>query len=98
MSHIVDGRSSRAERNHTSQAEADWLTAEELGKHLNLSGTAVRELLVKLGHGSLEAKKPTEKAFSTGLARRFTSHGKHIFKWNRKAILPELKDANRTKN
>lgn len=92
MTHVIDGRSGRADRNHTRQVETEWLTAEELGRHLNLSANAIREILARMGHKCQEAKKPTKTAFKTGLARQFHHHGKKIFKWNRKEILPEIKE------
>lgn len=92
MTHVIGGRAGRAERSHTSQSEADWLTAEELGKHLNLSANAVKDTLVEMGHKCKEAKKPKEEALRTGLAREFRHHGRKIFKWNRKIVLPELRN------
>lgn len=95
MDRIVGNRAERAERTKTSQAAHDWLTAEELGKHLNMSGDGVRELLMELGYGCRESKKPTKDAFHKKLARRYRHGGKTRYKWSRKEILPVLLDATR---
>lgn len=92
MTHVIDGRPGRADRNHTKHSETEWLTAEEIGKHINLSANAVKEILVTLGYGCKEAKKPNETALKIGMARQFRHHGRKIFKWNRKDVIPEIKD------
>jgi len=92
MTHVIGGRASKADRNHTKHHEAEWLTVHELGKHLNLSVNAVKEVLIKSGHGCKESKKPTSEALHTGYARQFRHHGRKIFKWNRKMVIPEIKD------
>jgi hypothetical protein len=92
MTHVIDGRAGRAERSHSSQGGHEWLTAEELGKHLNMSANAVKDILVEAGHKCREAKKPKEEALRIGLAREFRHHGRKIFKWNKRAVIPEIQD------
>lgn len=91
MTHVIDGRAGRSDRGHTAHNAHEWLTAEEIGKQLNLSTNAVKDILVKAGHKCKEAKKPKEEALRIGLAREFRHHGRKIFKWNRKAVIPEIK-------
>lgn len=92
MTHVISGRASRAERSHAKHHEAEWLTVQEIGKHLNLSVNAIKEILINSGHGCKESKKPNSEALRTGYARQFRHHGRKIFKWNRKMVIPEIKD------
>lgn len=92
MTHVIGGRAGRAERNHTRHHEAEWLTVHEMSKQLHLSVNAIKEILIKAGHGCKESKKPTSEALKTGYARQFRHHGRKIFKWNRKMVIPEIKE------
>lgn len=92
MTHVIGGRAGRAERSHSGQHGHDWMTIEEIGKQLNLSANAVKDILVNAGHKCREAKKPKEEALRIGLAREFRHHGRRIFKWNRKIVIPEIQD------
>lgn len=92
MTHLIGGRPAAADRSHVKRHEADWLTAEEIGKHLNLSTRVINESLIELGYRCKEAKKPKEVAIKNGIARQFKHHGRNTCKWNRKIILQEIKD------
>lgn len=96
MQRIIGNRAERAERTKTKQAAADWMTAEEIGKHFHMTGDAVRIMLSELGYGCKESLKPTKEALHTGMARRFRHHGRTIFKWNRKEVMPIVVDAMKT--
>jgi hypothetical protein len=92
MTHVIGGRASKADRTHTKHHEAEWLTVQEIGKHLNLSVNTVKEMLIKAGYGCKESKKPNSEALRTGYARQFRHHGRKIFKWNRKMVIPEIRE------
>lgn len=90
MNKVISNRASRSSRVKGQKSTHEWLTAEEMGRSLNLSGDAVREMLYSLGHGCKESKKPTTVSFDRGLARMYRHGGKRYYKWNRRAILPQL--------
>lgn len=74
------------------QAKHEWLTAEDLAKVFHTSSERVKEALYHLGYACRDSKKPTETAFRIKMARKFHAHGRDLYKWNRKMVLPELKE------
>lgn len=88
MNRVIGNRAERAERSKTRQIGADWMTAEEIGKHVNRSGDTVREKLCELGYGCKVSKKPTQDSFDKNLARMYRHKGKKKYKWSKKEILP----------
>lgn len=76
----------------TAQAKQTWLTAEEIAKAFHSTAEKVNESLYHLGYACRDSKKPTDESFRIKMARKFRAHGRDLYKWNRKLVLPELKE------
>lgn len=91
MSQIL-GHGIKSDRSKTSQAKKCWLTAEELGEQIHRNSDNVRSMLYEIGLGCKEAKKPKEEAVRKNMVRIYQHHGKEIYKWNAKVIIPLLRE------
>lgn len=87
---VIGNHPAKAERSKTSQAQADWLSADDLARHFHTSIENVKEALYDLGHACRDSKKPTQESLRIGVARLFKAHGKDLYKWDRKTVVPEL--------